>query len=196
MNAYIAAYTTWNTCVSDTSARKLGAKRVVGLEIDDQLVERSREIASWLGIDGVSFRLFDGHAFPKGETFDVVLSGHVIEHTPDPAAHLAECMAVLAPGGYLFLEFPSRYHWRELHTGRIGFEWLPAGLRRRVNTLAGAAAARIGDQSARHDRQAINTTLSQVSTPDVRRWLGDRGRIVARQIPRRRIVRLVIRPAG
>jgi SAM-dependent methyltransferase len=176
---------------------ELGAKEVIGLEVDQALVERATQILMNHGLSECRFATFDGVEFPEIGPVDIVLSGHVIEHTPDPVRHLRDCLKILRPSGLLFLEFPSRFHWRELHTGRIGFEWMPTKLRGRANRIAGLAAERMGDEDARGDHETINATLRQVSTWNVSKWLreDDCGRIVARQVPRRGIVRLCIRKA-
>jgi 2-polyprenyl-3-methyl-5-hydroxy-6-metoxy-1,4-benzoquinol methylase len=41
-------------------------------------------------------------------TFDVVFSTEVIEHTPDPLSAFPELIRVLVPGGYLSLSTPNR----------------------------------------------------------------------------------------
>jgi SAM-dependent methyltransferase len=46
--------------------------------------------------------------FADGE-FDTVLSNQVVEHVPDPRAHLAELARVLRPGGHLILTVPFSY---------------------------------------------------------------------------------------
>ena len=40
-------------------------------------------------------------------SFDVIVLYHVIEHLPSPQATLAECVRLLAPGGWLVLEAPN-----------------------------------------------------------------------------------------
>lgn len=43
----------------------------------------------------------------KGDAFDAVTLGHVIEHVHDPAAFLTQCLRVLRPGGMLWLATPN-----------------------------------------------------------------------------------------
>lgn len=45
----------------------------------------------------------DGRLPVEAGTADLVLSTQVLEHVPDPAAYLAECVRVLRPGGSLVL---------------------------------------------------------------------------------------------
>ncbi len=62
------------------------------------------------------------------ETFDVVLSNHVIEHVGDVRAqrtHLAELRRVLRPGGVGYLAVPNRWMLVEPHYGLAFLSWLP-----------------------------------------------------------------------
>jgi SAM-dependent methyltransferase len=47
-------------------------------------------------------------------SFDLVLCTQVLEHTPEPAAVLAECFRVLAPGGRIALSVPLLWELHEL----------------------------------------------------------------------------------
>jgi SAM-dependent methyltransferase len=178
------------------AAHGMGAASVVGLDVDPALVKRSREIALAMGLSSLQFISFDGAAFPGLEPVDVVLSGHVIEHTARPSFHLDECLRALKPDGYLFLEFPTRFHRRELHTGLISFEWLPMPMRNGMNSLAGWISS-IGHRDAASQRAArheINHELRQISTIQIRLWLRRRSRvaIIKRDVPAPGIVRLCI----
>ena len=181
------------------AAHRMRAASVIGLDVDPALITRSREIAQAMGISSLQFISFGGDAFPALEPADIVLSGHVIEHTTNPSFHLDECLRALKPGGYLFLEFPTRFHWRELHTGLVSFEWLPRPLRNGMNSLAGSLGS-IGHRDAsrkRIARREINDELRQISTIQVRYWLRGRARvaIIKRDLPAPGIVRLCIKKA-
>ena len=52
--------------------------------------------------------------FPD-ESFDVVYSANVLEHTSDPATVLAEAVRVLRPGGTLHFEIPNHLSYFEGH---------------------------------------------------------------------------------
>jgi SAM-dependent methyltransferase len=73
-------------------------------------VEPNRWLAEWGEREyGVRIRpgtLFD--ARHQSESFDVVTVWDVIEHTPDPAAVLAECRRVLREDGTLVVSYPDR----------------------------------------------------------------------------------------
>ena len=62
----------------------------------------SRIAREELGLDVVT-----GEFTAAGETFDVVVMRHVLEHTTDPLAQLSAVAARLAPGGTLLLAVPN-----------------------------------------------------------------------------------------
>ncbi len=77
--------------------------RVVALDIGEQL---AREAHRRLGCAAAVGSLL--HLPFAAETFDVVLSSEVIEHTPDPEAAARELYRVLKPGGHMVLSTPNR----------------------------------------------------------------------------------------
>ncbi|MEM7497906.1 MAG: bifunctional 2-polyprenyl-6-hydroxyphenol methylase/3-demethylubiquinol 3-O-methyltransferase UbiG [Pseudomonadota bacterium] len=66
----------------------------------------------------------------EGCRFDVVLSMEVVEHVPDPAAFVATCAGLLAPGGVMIVSTISRT-LKAMALAKIGAEyvlrWLPVG---------------------------------------------------------------------
>ena len=78
---------------------------------------------------------------PVGETFDVVMMHHSIEHVPDPARTLAEAGEWLAPSGLMVIRIPVRqgWAWREYGTNWVHldpprhlYHWTVAGFTRFV----------------------------------------------------------------
>lgn len=56
----------------------------------------------------------DGGKLPfENESYDYVISSHVIEHFFDPIAVLKEWLRVIKPGGYIFIIAPT---WRAIET--------------------------------------------------------------------------------
>lgn len=172
-------------------ARKYGFKRVVGTEISDALVEIARARLSTtpdMQVDAVHDERLP---YADGE-FDVVYSGHVIEHTGDPRLYFGELFRVLRRGGLFFLEFPNRYHYVELHTGLPSFEWCPRPLR---DVVLRALASRLSPLSKpkKQGFDSVRTTLHPMSRSLIRRYLTVLGgRIIAEQVPAPGFVRLII----
>jgi SAM-dependent methyltransferase len=52
------------------------------------------------------------------ESFDVITSWHVVEHLPDPRAHLARVRALLRPQGLFACEVPNFASWQARLSGR------------------------------------------------------------------------------
>lgn len=82
-------------------ARDYGAKSVVGLDVEEPLIARSRERAERLGLAGrLSFRLVEPGPLPCPDaSFDAVFSKDAMIHIPDKAALFADVFRVLRPGG-------------------------------------------------------------------------------------------------
>jgi SAM-dependent methyltransferase len=171
----------------------LKAGHVTGIEIDQKLVFSSIELAkSHLSPDQYEFILFNGVDFPKIKV-DIVLSGHVIEHTSNWKKHLDECFKVLNDSGKIYLEFPTRFNWKELHTGLYSFEYLPSYFRKVFN-LASAYLAKLRGNSINYGKRIdIQTTLQQVSTPQIKAYVQKKQmKVLQRSIPAKGIVRLII----
>jgi SAM-dependent methyltransferase len=177
------------------AALELGAREVTGLEIIQELVLESKNYAASRKASNVFFQEFDGRKFPD-YGHDLVLSGHVIEHSPDWREHLDECIAATRPEGKVYLEFPSRFHYRELHTGLISFEWLPSFLRKILNLSSAKMYELMGIRDKSQARYAIQSTLQQVSELQIKRYILNKygGSIMVRNSsnPAPGIVRLII----
>lgn len=81
-------------------ARDRGA-RVVGIDVEPQLIERSRRTAAQAGVGGrAEFRLVEPGSLPfEDAAFDLVFSKDALIHISDKAALYAEILRVLKPGG-------------------------------------------------------------------------------------------------
>lgn len=83
--------------------------------------------------DGFRYTQVDGTELPfPNESFDVVLSNHVIEHVGDREAqlrHLLELKRVLKPGAVGYLAVPNRWMFVEPHYRLAFLSWLPRRLR-------------------------------------------------------------------
>jgi len=51
----------------------------------------------------------------KDESFDIVISNHVIEHVQDQTRHIGEIKRVLKDGGYIYLATPNKYWISDPH---------------------------------------------------------------------------------
>jgi SAM-dependent methyltransferase len=105
--------------------------RVIGTDVSDRrTTDRHFE-----------FRLVSGVDIPfEADSFDVVLTNHVIEHVRPPAAqlhHLREIHRVLRPGGVAYLAVPNRWRFYEAHFRLWFLSWLPSRLRDAYVRLAG-----------------------------------------------------------
>jgi SAM-dependent methyltransferase len=86
-----------------------------------------------LVVGGYRYVRADGTRLPfKDETFDIVISNHVIEHVGDRAAqvnHLRELRRIMKPDGRGYLAVPNRWMMVEPHYRLVFLSWLPRSLR-------------------------------------------------------------------
>jgi SAM-dependent methyltransferase len=91
--------------------------------------------------EGYQFRSYDGRTLPfEAESFDIVISNHVIEHVGDrsrQASHVTELCRVLRPGGYIYLATPSRWQIVEPHFSLPFLSWIPRRWRDSYVRIAG-----------------------------------------------------------
>lgn len=83
--------------------------------------------------EGYRFQCVSGTALPYAdETFDVVVTNHVIEHVGDRAAqlhHLQEIHRVMRGDGKVYLAVPNRWMLVEPHYRLAFLSWLPRSWR-------------------------------------------------------------------
>lgn len=131
-----------------TTALQRRQARVIAVDIGQQLLSETRArvgcAAARASILTLPF---------ADDTFDVVLSSEVIEHTPSPAAAAAELYRVVRPGGHLVLSTPNRL-WEfpvrlasilrlRPYDGYENFLW-PSALRRAIESRGGRIVAHRG----------------------------------------------------
>ena len=150
-------------------ARRYGFQEILGTEVvADYVLIAQRRLQNQSGFHVV---LYDGYKLPFADgTFTAVVSAHIIEHTPSPFHYLREHIRVLGRGGFLFLEFPNRYHLTELHTGLPSVEYLPGPLRSLALRYRASAFSR-RSQSQRNRYAAILRTLQPVSVWQIKMYL-------------------------
>jgi SAM-dependent methyltransferase len=150
-------------------ARRYGFEEILGTEVVPEYVQITQRRLK--DSNGFAVVLYDGHRLPfSNEMFTAIASGHIIEHTASPYEYLKEHMRVLASGGFLFLEFPNRYHGIELHTGLPSLEYLPRPLRS-VGLRYCASQFSIFSPDRRRLYDSIRRTLQPVSVWQIKMYL-------------------------
>ncbi len=78
-----------------------GAGEVIGIDVEEQLIEAARDLIAAKGLaDRVSFRLVEPGPLPFADAaFDIVFSKDAMLHIPDKPALYADVLRVLKPGG-------------------------------------------------------------------------------------------------
>ena len=108
-----------------------GAAIAYGIEVDPGLAHLARQRFAGTEFEPViHVDVYNGLTLPYAyNSFDVVFSVHVIEHTQDPERYLIEVCRVLRPGGIVFLDVPNRYYKYDQHTMLPYVHWPPTKLR-------------------------------------------------------------------
>lgn len=91
-------------CLSLALVRALDrAASIDGIDISPAMLERAAEAFANHGI-AAALRQCDIRELPYPDnTFDIVISAHLIEHLPDPAQAISEMVRVLRPGGLMVI---------------------------------------------------------------------------------------------
>lgn len=111
-------------------------------DIANELAKSAKQVASVDRVDerstrsGYEFKQVADERLPFDDnSFDVVVSNHVIEHVPNQTLHVEEIYRVLKPGGTVYLATPNRWWWRENHYRLPFLGWLPRPLASRYVQL-------------------------------------------------------------
>lgn len=95
-------------------AKRLGERRVVGIDLDDPLLH-----AEWEGrrAPNLTYQVMKAENLPFADgEFDVATAIEVLEHVPDPAHTVAEMARVST--GHLLVSVPREPLWRALNIAR------------------------------------------------------------------------------
>ncbi|MFA5890150.1 MAG: class I SAM-dependent methyltransferase [Actinomycetota bacterium] len=106
------------------------ARRVVGVDLDAEIVRRAAAVYSRPGFQPANLV-----SLPfRNASFDAVVSLQVIEHLHTPHEFIAECARVMTPGGLLILSTPNRLTFSPEGTRNPfhSFEFAPDELRATV----------------------------------------------------------------
>lgn len=87
---------------------KFGFKKVVGLDYSEKLIETAKENAKKLKYK-IGFVKGDIREMPfKDNSFDIVISGGVIEHVPESLKTIEELSRIIKKEGYLLIHIPQK----------------------------------------------------------------------------------------
>jgi len=108
-----------------------GADKVSGIEVEPGLVELAKKRFAGTEFEKkVTLNSYPGDFLPyANDTFDIVFSLHVIEHTKNVPLYLLELFRVLKKDGIIFLDVPNRYFKTEQHTNLPYIHFVPRPLR-------------------------------------------------------------------
>ncbi|HEY9809289.1 MAG TPA: class I SAM-dependent methyltransferase [Halomicronema sp.] len=152
------------------AAKNYGFGEVYGVEVEPLYVEICEK--RFTQLEKMYPSLYDGLNLPYADnTFDVIISSHIIEHTESPFKYLKENLRVLKTGGYLFLEYPTRYHNKELHTNLPSLEWLPILLRYLLIKSLTSKLSPLAENVKNRYQIILKTQLKPISFWQIQAWL-------------------------
>lgn len=107
-------------------------RTVYSIDLFDERVQKA----------GYKFKQVTGAGIPfKDESFDVVISNHVVEHIPEQELHMKEAMRVLKKRGVLYLATPNKYWLSDPHYKLLFISWLPRKISQKyLNLIRGKNA--------------------------------------------------------
>lgn len=118
-----------------------GAGKIVGMDIDEKVIELSKKIYSDLGYTNVEYRVnkIDDPIPAENEEFDIVSCNAVFEHI-DPklrVKYLKELLPKIKKGGYIIVsDTPNRLWPKEGHTTGFWFlNYLPFKLKCKLGSM-------------------------------------------------------------
>ena len=100
---------------------------VVGIDVSEQMVERTRAAAR--GLPHVEVLVGDAAEPPAADPFDVVVSSLVLFFLPDPDAALRSWLGALAPGGRLGVSTFGPWDPRLEDVEAVLEPWIPAAMK-------------------------------------------------------------------
>jgi ubiquinone/menaquinone biosynthesis C-methylase UbiE len=120
-------------------AQEHGAGEVVGIDVEEQLIEAARERVSRQRLDDkIRFQLVDPGPLPFADrSFDVIFSKDAFVHIPDKPALYREVIRVLKPGGWMIA---ADWLWADgAQHSAVVQAWLSKGPLKFVFTTPGEA---------------------------------------------------------
>lgn len=114
------------------------ARRVVGIDRSDEVLERAKALAARRHVGNVEWKKGDlAHLPLRDASMDVALLSQALHHATTPEEALAEAVRVLKPGGRL-LVLDLRAHDQKWVSARFGDRWLGFSDAALARLLAGA----------------------------------------------------------
>lgn len=90
------------------------AKKVIGIDNSEKMVEFGRELARRHGIQNLEYRLGDLEEVPiRSSTVDLAILSQALHHATHPQRAIAEAWRILKPGGRIAVLDLNRHHFEE-----------------------------------------------------------------------------------
>jgi 2-polyprenyl-6-hydroxyphenyl methylase/3-demethylubiquinone-9 3-methyltransferase len=142
---------------------------VLGIDASARNIAVARRHAEERGLPVRYRHCLAEHLLEAGEGFDVVLNTEVVEHVADQEAFIAQCSALVKPGGLTIVATLNRtlisFMFGIVAAERV-LRWLPKGTHDWQRFVRPAELARMLQQSGLQTREVIGVTCN----PITRNW--------------------------
>jgi SAM-dependent methyltransferase len=138
---------------------------VVGVELEQELVDRANLVARRAGLTNCIFRQGDVTALGLDGEFDLVLSVDNLEHVEDDEGALVNLTRALVPGGRLVVHVPGYYRRWLVFGKRVNFD-VPGHMRPGYlaeDLIAKLQRAGLEVESTRHTYGMLETFTNNLS---------------------------------
>jgi trans-aconitate methyltransferase len=88
-------------------AQRFPEARVLGVDLNAELIAKNRAIAAAMGLENVTFEVADLATFSGPGRFDLICSIDVLEHIPEQSRAIENLVEALRPSGIMFCHLPT-----------------------------------------------------------------------------------------
>ena len=103
-------------------ARRLSESSITGVDIDNKLLERNRQIAEKITLKNCHFKFQDITRMNIKEEFDLIISIDNLEHVRDDESVLKKFNSALKPDGEMILHVPGYYRRWFFFNWKVNFD--------------------------------------------------------------------------
>ncbi len=95
-------------------AERYPDSQITALDFDEFSINQARKLNVVLSFKNINFNVGDLKKLKEQNKYDFIYSIHVIEHIPNNYMALQKIYFSLKPGGFFYMEIPSKY-WHNYH---------------------------------------------------------------------------------
>lgn len=110
-------------------------KKIIGVDIDPQLIQKAKKYQEEKNIKNVSFIVSSIFDWKDDKKYDIILLSDVLEHVKEQKKLLQVALSYLKNDGILYFNTPNKWFPIEAHTGRLFLGYLSPKFADKCSTL-------------------------------------------------------------